>query len=94
MQQYVIFTSNLWPEINIKEIGPHIIPFGALRIGNRRFSRFANKVVPHHCITHGNNHVPYSPWYPLKWNYFGFEIWIELSDNCNCSDDDVNFQPY
>ncbi|KAG9297486.1 hypothetical protein G9A89_020888 [Geosiphon pyriformis] len=66
---------------------------GAPRIGNSRFSRFANGLIKHHRITHGNDHVPHSPSDPLNWNHFGSEVWIEPLENCNCLDD-VNFHPY
>ncbi|KAG9298594.1 hypothetical protein G9A89_006583 [Geosiphon pyriformis] len=88
MEEYAITKSNLWPEIDMEVIGAQIITFGAPRIGNSRFSKFANMVVPHHRITHGNDHVPHSPLTPLEWNHFGFEIWIEPSENCNCSNED------
>ncbi|KAG9307849.1 hypothetical protein G9A89_023414 [Geosiphon pyriformis] len=94
IQRYEINQSKLWPEIDLNKIGHHIITFGAPRIGNSRFSRFANNAIRHHRITHGNDHVPHFPSDPLKWNHFGFEIWIEPLENCNCPDDDVNFYPY
>ncbi|KAG9307847.1 hypothetical protein G9A89_023412 [Geosiphon pyriformis] len=93
IQRYEITQLNLWPEINMDEMGQHIITFGAPRIGNSRFSRFANGVIDHHRITHGNDHVPQSPLDPLKWNHFGFEIWIEPLENCDCPDD-ANFHRY
>ncbi|KAG9297456.1 hypothetical protein G9A89_020857 [Geosiphon pyriformis] len=93
MQRYLITESNLWPEIDMKDMGQQVITFGAPRIGNSRFSRFANDVIAHHRITHGNDHAPQFPLDRLKWNHFGFEIWIEPLENCNCPDD-VNFHPY
>ncbi|KAG9296664.1 hypothetical protein G9A89_009923 [Geosiphon pyriformis] len=47
----------------------------APRIGNEQFSRFANILITHHRITHGNDHVPHSPLAKLGWNNFGIEIW-------------------
>ncbi|KAG9302987.1 hypothetical protein G9A89_007694 [Geosiphon pyriformis] len=94
IQRYDITASNLWPEIDMGNIGQHVVTFGAPRIGNSRFSKFANSVISHHRITHGNDHVPHSPLDPLKWYHFGFEIWIEPLENCNCPDDDVNFESY
>ncbi|KAG9300563.1 hypothetical protein G9A89_000083 [Geosiphon pyriformis] len=98
MQRYVILKLKSWPEIDMNGIGQHIITFGAPRIGNREFSRFANMLITHHRITHGNDHVPHFPLAKLGWNHFGIEIWIEPLENCNCPDDDddydVNFHPY
>ncbi|KAG9294518.1 hypothetical protein G9A89_008629 [Geosiphon pyriformis] len=94
IQRYGIYKSKLWPEIDLNKIGHHLITFGAPRIGNSRFSRFANKAIRHYRITHGNDHVPHFPSDSLEWNHFGVEIWIEPLENCNCLDDDVNFHPY
>ncbi|KAG9286917.1 hypothetical protein G9A89_000046 [Geosiphon pyriformis] len=93
IQRYEITQSKLWPEIDVNNIGQQIITFGAPRIGNNQFSNFANDIITHHRITHGNDHVPHFPRDLLKWKHFGFEIWIEPLENCNCSDD-VNFHPY
>ncbi|KAG9296484.1 hypothetical protein G9A89_015076 [Geosiphon pyriformis] len=86
-EKYKINTLNLWPDVNLSEMGEQVVTFGAPRIGNIQFSEMANRLITHHRITHGNDYVPHFPLASKGRKHFGFEIWIEPSKNCDCPDD-------
>ncbi|KAG9296747.1 hypothetical protein G9A89_001379 [Geosiphon pyriformis] len=88
---FLIKRENIWPDVNLSEIGQGIFTYGAPRIGNEHLRNFFNQGINHRRFTHGNDHVPHFPSSSKGWKHFGTEIWIEPLSNCDCAaDDDPN----
>ncbi|KAG9294839.1 hypothetical protein G9A89_008531 [Geosiphon pyriformis] len=95
---YASIAGYLWAKHITRVSGPHIsrfIPeihtFGAPRVGNKEFSESANMEIDHYRMTYGNDHVPHFPFATMGWKHFGYEIWIEPLDTCDCTEDQKKY---